>query len=406
MTVFNFKGKDSQGKIITGQRQVQSKHDLITALKNEGLIILSILEVSNNSFANKIKNIFALFGKISIEEKMGFARNVGIMVGSGVSLSRALEITSRQTENEKFRNIILNMSETVKKGDSFSEALNNHVSVFYKFFVEMVRAGERSGKLEESLKLISQQLAKDYALRKKVKGAMTYPTVVVIAMFGIAVLMMTYVVPSLISTFKELDLNLPASTLFIIYLSDFITTHLILFFLLLLGSIFGTYYFFKSEKGKHVLDLFFVYAPVIKNINKKFNSARVCRTLGSLLSSGVDIVDSIEITTGVIDNHLYKIVLEKAIISIKKGQPIYESFLEGKMIFPSLVGEMMAVGEETGKLSYMLQRLATFYESEVSSSTKDLSTIIEPVLMIIIGIVVGFFAISMISPMYNLASGF
>ena len=343
---------------------------------------------------------------VSLQEKMNFASNVGVMIGSGLSLSKALDIMSQQTESRRLKSTIDSMIDVVKKGKTFQEALSEHPKIFPKFFQEMVRAGEKSGKLEESLKLVAMQLKKDYALRRKVRSAMVYPVIVILAMFGIGILMLIYVVPTLIQTFKELNVALPASTRFVIFISQTLVSSGLVFAVAGAGLFYVLYKFFKSEKGHRVSDWIFTNLPVIKGINQKFNSARTCRTLSSLISSGVDIVEALIITEDVLINSLYKNILAEAREKIQKGGQISGAFLAEKDLFPPLVGEMISVGEETGQLSKMLLRLAIFYENEVAVATKDLSTIIEPVTMIAIGIAVGFFAISIISPMYNLVGAF
>lgn len=406
MPIFNFTAKDFEGQTVNGARQASDKYELARILRAENISPISI-EEKKEKLINRLENGFSkIFDRVSLEEKMNFARNIGVMVGSGVSLSRAFEIISRQTKNQNFKSTVLDMTEFVKKGGTFAEALGRHQKIFPKFFKEMVRAGEKSGKLEESLQIISLQLKKDYALRKKVKSASAYPLIVVFAMVAIAVLMMIYVVPSLTKTFSELQIELPASTAFVIFLSDFIVGHNLIFAFAIISIFGGGFYFLKSSAGHNFLDMFFSHVPPFKEINRKLNSARTCRTLSSLLDAGVDIVESLEITKEVLNNHLYKVILEEASSVIKKGQPISKAFLNKTSLFPPLVGEMMGIGEETGKLSPMLFKLAQFYENEVAVATKDLSIVIEPVLMLVIGSAVGFFAISMISPMYNLAGGF
>jgi type IV pilus assembly protein PilC len=224
-------------------------------------------------------------------------------------------------------------------------------------------------------------------------------------MVVIGILMMIYVVPTLVSTFAEMNMDLPLGTKIIIAVSNFMTGHLILFLLSFAAFIFANISFFKSKMGKRFTDRAALKIPALSGLVKKFNSARTSRTLASLISSGVNIVDTISITSEVLQNHKYKEVLEKAKADVQKGTLVSVSFKNASDLYPPLVGEMMAVGEETGKLGDMLNRLADFYEEEVDVATKDLSTIIEPVLMIIIGVVVGFFAISMIKPMYSMTEG-
>jgi len=323
-----------------------------------------------------------------------------------VGFVKAFEVMARQTKNQKFKKTILEMADFIKKGKTFAETLGNYQDVFPKFYQEMVKAGEKSGQLEESLKLVAMQLKKDYALRRKVRSAMVYPVIILIAMVGIGVLMMIYVVPTLVSTFKELNVELPASTKLIIFISESILKSGIIILAAAAGIFYAALKYFRSDSGRKALAWLFTKTPVISGINQKFNSARTCRTLSSLISSGVDILEALSITEGVIQNRFYQNVLEDAKGKIQEGKTISSAFLSYDGIYPPLVGEMIAIGEETGELSKMLLRLAAFYESEVAAATKDLSTIIEPVLMIFIGIVVGYFAIAMISPMYSLVGSF
>ena len=408
MPLFHYKAKDKEGRDAEGEREGKDKYDLARALRAEGMTPLFILEAGGASGGKKTLNdhISNFFKRISLEEKLNFTRNTAVMIGAGVSLAKALEVMARQTANEKFKIVILAMVENIKKGKNFSDAIGEHPEVFPKFYQEMARAGEKSGKLEESLKLVALQLKKDYTIRRKVRGAMVYPAIVVASMIGIGILMMIYVVPTLVATFKELKVELPLSTRFIIFISESILqSGLIFLFAAAVLGYFG-YRWGRSQSGKDKFDWLFTHLPVIKGINQKFNSARTCRTLSSLISSGVNILEAITITKGVLQNHLYQNILEDARLKIQRGETISKAFLSSGNLYPPLVGEMTAIGEETGELSQMLLRLASFYENEVNQATKDMSTIIEPLLMIVIGIVVGFFAVSMISPMYNLVGAF
>lgn len=406
MPSFHYKVRDREGGFSEGVREADTQYTLAHTLRGEGFTVLSITESSKSASHKKLDDYLPAFlHPISLQEKINFTRNTAVMIGAGLSLTKALEVMSRQARHPRFRTVVLSILDTVRKGESFADAVGKHPNVFPGYYQEMVRAGEKSGKLEESLKLVAMQLNKDYALRRKVRSAMMYPAIIMIAMVGIGILMMIYVVPTLINTFRELNVDLPASTKFVIFISDSLLQS---GFIFLIGSVvigFGAYKFFKSPYGKRLMDYAFARAPVVGKINQEFNAARTCRTLSSLTSSGVNVLEALTITEGVLQNHLYRGILEQAKERIQKGETIAKAFLDEQSLYPPLVGEMMAVGEETGELSQMLLRLALFYENEVNVATKDLSTIIEPVLMIVIGIVVGFFAISMLSPMYNLVGG-
>ncbi|OGG55014.1 hypothetical protein A3D62_03155 [Candidatus Kaiserbacteria bacterium RIFCSPHIGHO2_02_FULL_49_11] len=250
---------------------------------------------------------------------------------------------------------------------------------------------------------IGDQLDRAYTLKKKIRGALIYPSIIVIAMIIIAILMLIYVVPTLTQTFNELGAELPNSTKAIIAASQFLTGNTLLALLipLLFGG--GVYLAWRSPQGKKVWGYVVLHIPIIGELVKEVQAARTTRTLSSLLSSGVDIVYAISITADVLQNPHYKDVLLRAEKSVQSGGQLSEAFSTNEHLYPLLVGEMIAVGEETGKLPDMLQRVATFYEDEVEQKTKDMSTIIEPFLMIIIGIGVGFFALSMIAPIYSLS---
>lgn len=412
MTRLHYKARDQQGAETEGDRDAKDQYELARALRAEGLqpVFISDKEGTKKGiFSKSIKiddYVPSFLKRVKLEEKMNFARNIAVMIGAGLSLSKALEVMTRQTANEKFKNVIFAMVDSIKQGKTFADALGEYPNIFPKYFQEMVRAGEKSGKLEGALKLVAMQLKKDYTLRRKIRSAMIYPLIIIIAMIGIGILMLIYVVPTLVQTFSELNVELPASTKLVVFLSQALVDR---WYFMLIGAVIIGYGIFrgqKTEAGKRTADWFFIHAPVIKNINQKFNAARTCRTLSSLLSSGVDVLEALSITRGVLQNNYYQAVLETARGRIQKGETISKTFIASEYLYPPLVGEMMSVGEETGELSNMLLRLSIFYENEVSVATKDLSTIIEPLLMIIIGIVVGFFAISMISPMYNLAGAF
>ena len=268
----------------------------------------------------------------------------------------------------------------------------------------MVKAGEESGNLASALAIVASQMEKSYLLVKKVKGAMIYPSVIIGVMVVLAALMMIYMVPTLTSTFASIGAELPLSTRVIIGISNFLIKHTFLVVTSFIGLAALTTLFLQSSIGRRLTDHVSLQIPAIGNIIKESNSARSARTLSSLLSSGVSITDSIAVTEEVIQNSLYKKVLDEARVAVEKGDQMSAVFMKYDSLYPAFVGEMVSVGEETGKISEMLLGVATYYENEVEEKTKDLSTIIEPLLMIVIGTGVGIFAISMLAPTYSLVN--
>lgn len=402
MSIFIYKAKKISGEEVESRREAVDRFDLARQLRKEGYFLVSHKKERVKGAGLRL---FSLLGRVPLQEKMVFARNLAVMAGAGVSLIRALDILSRQTENKRFSSILTSLGAEIRKGRTLTQAMEDHPKVFSPLFRSMVKSGEASGKLEEALTLVGQQLERDYDLRRKVRGAFIYPAVILVAMVMIGIIMLIYVVPTLLITFEELEVDLPPTTAFIVFVSSFFLNHGILASLLTTFFIGALWYLGSQESGKKIIGNLFLRFPVISGIIKKMNSARTSRTLSSLISSGVDIIEALDVTRDVIQNRRFKKVLEEAKEEIQKGNPISAVFIRHSNLYPLLVGEMIAVGEETGKLSEMLLRLATFYESEVADETKALSTIIEPVLMIVIGIVVGFFAISMIQPLYSVVGG-
>lgn len=403
MPKFTFKGKNSDGTKAEGTRDATDKFDLYRTLRAEGVAVTSAVEMKGkgDSFIN------ALLTKISgvpLHERVVFARNLGAMLKAGLPLSRALTVMERQVKNPRMNKIVSELNTSVKQGKTLSDSLLLFPNVFNNLFVSMVRAGEESGTLSPALSGLSNQMDSVYQLQKKVKGALMYPSIIILLMIIIGTLMLVFVVPTLTNTFKELNVELPLMTRVIIGISDAFREHWILLGLGLVALCAGAYVGVRTERSRKFFDFVVLHIPVIGNLVKETNAARTARTLSSLLSAGVEVVLSMEITESVVQNTYFKGVLKEAKEKIKKGDPIALVFEANEKYYPAFVGEMISIGEETGKLGEMLEGVATFYENEVSQKTKDLSSIIEPFLMIFIGIVVGFFALAMIMPTYSLVN--
>ncbi len=401
MPKFKVKIVNKEGQIESKEFEAVTKTALYEQVRAGGGKLVSAKEVARGGLQEMMDRINAFIGRVKLQEKIMFTRNVAAMLSAGLSLSRAIAIMERQTKNQKFKEILQEVNEEIGKGSTFSLALSKHPKTFSSLLISMVRAGEESGGLADALLVVGEQMEKNYMLMKKIKGAMIYPTIIVMAMIGIGVLMMIFVVPSLTATFVELKVELPTSTKLVIVVSDFLQDHTILFFLILFGGIAGIMALAKTKRGSRAFDYITPRIPVIGNIVQESYAARTARTLSSLLTAGVEVIMALSITKDVLGNSYYKEVLEEAEKIIQKGSPMSEVFLKHEEIYPVLVGEMMSVGDETGSLSGMLLKLAEFYENEVDQKTKDLSTIIEPILMLFIGSAVGFFAVAMISPTYS-----
>lgn len=389
--------KTSTGENTEMIQEATDRFALFRELKKNGLTPVSVTPIKENAFHFR----FNFGGGLKMHDKIIFARNLGSMLKAGLALSRALQVMEKQARNKKIKSMLSEIGATISAGGTLHDALEKFPKTFNKLFTAMVRAGEESGLLASSLMMIGDQLDKMYTLQRKVRGALIYPSVILAVMVLIGITMLVVVVPSLASTFAELDVELPLSTRVIIGLSDFIQAHYILALILaiLIASI-GVA-FKRSDVGKNMFDKFILKIPIIGNLVVETNTARTARTFSSLLASGVPVLHASEITEDVLQNVYYKKVIREAEAVIEKGAPISEVFLKYENLYPPFVSEMLSVGEETGNISQMLKEVAEFYENEVEQKTKDMSTVIEPFLMVIIGAAVGFFAISMITPMYT-----
>jgi type IV pilus assembly protein PilC len=332
------------------------------------------------------------------------ARNLGQMIDAGLPITRGLSIMERQAKKGKLKEILKSLNESISKGDTLSDAMKNYPKIFSALFVSMVRAGEESGNLAMALRTVADQMEKTFQLNRKIRGAMMYPIVIICLMVVIAFLMMIFMVPTLTSTFSGLGVSLPFATRVIIWLSDFLQSY---FIFVIIGAIiiFGLFAAgLRTPRGQKWLDWSLLHLPIFAELTKQINTARTARTLSSLLSSGVDIVMAIDVTHDVLQNFYYREVMDEIKKTVQKGAQISTIFTDNEKLYPLFMGEMVAVGEETGKIGEMLLSVAVFYEDEVDQQTKDMSSVIEPIIMIVIGVAVGFFAYAVLVPMYSLAN--
>lgn len=402
MPKFKYKAKKDSGEIYESTFEGKDRFAIYGQVHDEKATIISIKEVKGMSFLN-VEKINIALSKVKTHQKIIFARNLSSMLEAGLSLTRAISVMEKQTKNPKFKFVLSEVNKGIEKGNSFYVALGKFPKVFSPLFVSMVRAGEESGKLSDSLRTISDQMDRTYTLKKKIQGALIYPSIIIVALFAVGTLMLIFIVPTLASTFEEMGVDLPASTKFIIGFSNFLVNNYILAAILFVSFVGGFILALRTSKGKKAFEFFLLHVPIISGLVREINSARTARTMSSLLSSGVGMVSAINITQGVVQNSYYKDVLKTIEDHIQKGGKISEILSKHENLYPIMMTEMIAVGEETGKLSDMLFEVAKFFEEEVSQKTKNMSTIIEPILMLIVGVGVGFFAISMITPIYSIS---
>lgn len=381
----------------------ESRFQVYEDIHKEGGYVVTLAEKAAGPDLSKLLNIS--FGSgVKMEERISFTKNLSAMLAAGLTLSRALSVIERQTHNKSLKAIVSDIEEEVKKGSSFHEALAKHPNVFPKLFIAMAKAGEEAGTIADSLKIVARQMDRTYTLTKKVRGAMIYPSIIMGAIVIIGVLMLLYVVPTLSATFKSLGVDLPLATKIIVTMSDFMAHNVVIVFAGLALFFGGIFAFVSSKIGKTLILAGGMRMPVIGDLVRETFAARAARTLASLLSSGVEMLTAISITEEVVGENVFGKVVKEAGVRVKKGEQLSVAFAESAKLYPFFFADMIAVGEETGKVADMLAQVAEYYETDVEERTKDLSTIIEPMLMLVIGVFVGIFALAMIAPIYSLSS--
>ena len=401
MPRYIYTAKSLTGESKSGAVEAKDEHQLARTLRGEGLLLIRA-ELEEKKIKKKLEISLPFFGGVSLTEKLFFTRNLQVMIAAGFPLPRAMTTLASQTKSKKFKTSLLDIGEEITKGKTFSDSLAKYPNIFSELFLGMVKVGEESGTLEDVLKTLSRQMERENDLKSKITGAMIYPAVIISAMIGIGIMMLIMVVPKLAETFKELDVELPITTKIVIGLATFLTQKWYFVIIILFVLVFLFWQAIKTKSGKKIIDTLTLKIPIISPIIRKTNSAYTARTLSSLISAGIPIVMALEITAGSLGNIFYKSALTEAAEKVRKGEKLSEALKPYENIYPSTVIQMIAVGEETGETSSVLAKLAEFFEEEVSNATKNLTSVIEPVLMIIIGAVVGFFAISMIQPMYSM----
>jgi type IV pilus assembly protein PilC len=398
-----YTARTQTGEAKSGVMEAKDKHELAQTLRQEGsLLISATAEDEEIKKKKKLEISLPFFGRVSLKEKMFFTRNLRVMISSGLPLPRSLKILAGQTKNQKLSRAIADVDEQVTKGQSFSEALSRHGDIFSELFRNMIKVGEEAGTLEDVLRVLTEQMERENEMRSKILSALIYPAVIILAMSGIGIAMLILVVPKLAVTFKELNIELPPTTKFVIFLGTFLAARWYLAILIVIAFVVLMRMALRTKIGKNLIDAVTLRIPIISPIIKKSNSASTTRTLSSLIIAGVPIVRSLEIISRSLGNVYFRNAIAEAAEKVRKGGKLFEALKPYQHLYPLLVIQMIEIGEETGETSTILTKLADFYEEEVANTTKNLSAIVEPVLMLLIGGAVGFFAIAMIQPMYSM----
>lgn len=402
MPTYFYTAITATGEKISGSEIAQDERQLVSILRERGyLLTTAATEQAKGRFAF-LSSLLKRLHFVSLGDKLLFTRNLEVMIAAGIPLPRALDVLSAQARKENFRKILLDVKEKVVEGQSISEAMESHPAVFSELFVNMIKVGEESGTLEKVLQELTLQLERSHELRSRVFGALMYPAVVICAMVGVGTLMLIFVIPKLAETFADLGVPLPFTTRVLIFVGTSLANYWYIIFPVLFVLLALLSQFIKTKSGKRIFDTVLLQVPLFGGIARKMNAALMTRTLSSLIAAGVPIVRSLEITSKVVSSVYFQDSLFVCSQKVGKGEKLSVALGEYGRLYPIMVIQMVEVGEETGETGHILAKLAEFYEDEVNQVTKNLTSIVEPVLMLIIGSMVGFFAISVIQPMYGM----
>lgn len=392
MPKFIYKGRTFEGIEVEGELEARDDFELAKILREKGVILTFFKEKKE-----KIKRHIS----VPLTQKIFFTRNLKVMIESGISLPRAIDVLAQQIKHKNFKKVLFEIRDRIIRGEQFSETLKSYPGIFSEIYQNMIKVGEETGKLEEVLERLAFQMETEHQLKSEIKGAMYYPIVVILAMIGVGILMMIVVIPKLSMVFKELGATLPLSTSIMIKMGEWMGKNWYFVFLFFTGFLFLFRFFLRSEKGKKIFDKILLKIPIVSRLIIGTNLTDMCRNLSTLISAGVPLPQAIEITSKTLGNYYFQKELKESVEVVAKGGKLSE-YLKKSKIYPPILSQMLMVGEETGETAEILSRLSNFYEQETLRLAKNLSTIVEPILLLLVGGAVGFFAISMLQPIYSL----
>lgn len=401
MPTYNYRARDTAGKLISGNIDAPNSGIVADKLRAMGYFVVTIKEEKQEQKSVLEVDIFEKLKKVKSRDLVIFNNQLATMIGSGLTLVTSLNVLSQQVENKKLQEVIKKVRDDVEGGSAFSAALEKHPAVFSSLFVNMVNAGETGGALEEILRRLAMFSEQSEELRMNVQTALTYPIVIIVVAVSVVVFLVVGVFPRFETLFNSMNVDLPLPTQVLLAISSWLRTkwHLVV------ASFVGlTILFFKYRAtvvGRYNIELLTLKIPILGTIIKKASISRFARTLGTLINSGVPILQSLRIVETTVGNAAIAKIVSNVAENVNRGESMANPLRDNK-IFPPMVGHMVSVGEESGTLDTILNKIADFYDSEVNSLVKRLSAVIEPVLLVFIGGIVGLIALSLFLPMFNL----
>ncbi|MGM0442877.1 MAG: type II secretion system F family protein [Fibrobacterota bacterium] len=397
MPLFQYSGVDRNRKRVNGELKVKDKNAAISSLRRKGIRPTSIKEKRTNQ-------IGLLSGAPKLDDISRFTRQFAAMIDAGLPLVQCMDILADQTEVPVLQNALKDISMDIQGGNTLADSMRRHPKIFTPLYCNMIAAGEASGNLDDILLRLAEYMEKNSKLQRKVKGALTYPIVLIVVCIAATAIMLTFVVPTFADLFTGMGRDLPAATQVVVNISNFLRGNIVTILLGIIAVIVGFVQYRKTENGKRTLDKLALKMPVLGNLILKTAVSRFSQTLGTLLSSGINIIQAMTITAKTAGIKPIEEGLMKSVEEIKGGKSISEP-LKDVGIFPPMVLHMIAVGEKTGDISSMLAKVSKFYEEEVDAAVESLTSIIEPIMIVVMGIIIGSILIAMYMPMFSMIGG-
>ncbi len=400
MKKFKYSARDVNGKVVEGEIEARDPNAVADILHDRGLIVVTIKEGMGIDW-EKLNEIN--IGGIPMKDKVVFMRQMATMVGAGLPLTRSLEIMVQQASNPLFKRVLANVLKSIQSGKTLANSFREQEDVFDEITLNLIEAGEESGNLEVVLTKLAVELEEKNALGSKIKSAMIYPAIILLIIIAVIVLMMFVLVPSMAEIYQDFDAELPFATRALMSMSDFFVNYWWAVLTVLLVLVVGIKYYLDTPKGKRNFDKLILKVPVIGGIVSKMQLSQFTRILSLLLSSGLSIIKAIELTASSLGNEMFRDTLMEAKDEVEKGGPLAIPIARSEY-YPLLVSSMIAVGEETGEIDTVLAKVSEYYKDEVNTATENLSSLLEPVFLIIMGLAIGFIAMAVYMPMFQLSS--
>ncbi len=400
MTTFSYRAKLSDGRVQAGLIQAATQEEAQSALQERGMVPQVVEERLRAEAVSQ--GLLLWLNRVTPQELVIFARTLAVMVSASVTITDALRNIAEQTKNPKFQGILLQIAAEVEGGGKFSDALEKHTDVFSSFYVNMIRSGETSGQLAEVLEYLADQQEKDFDLNSKIKGAMIYPAFIVGTMSVVAFVMMTFVIPKLVGVLQEANVALPISTRILITVSSFFAHDWIWIIAIVVAIGIAYRLVARTPQGKYTIDLMKLKLPVFGKLAQEVAVVRFSRSLATLSKGGVDLVGSLEIVAGVMENEVWRLIILKTIREVNDGNSL-TTVMARESIVPPMMIQMLAIGEGTGKTNEVLNRLAAFFSRDIDNVVANLVHLIEPLVLILLGLGVGVMVSAILLPMYSLS---